>query len=416
MNIYDNGISVSALNGYIKDMMERDDFLASVAVCGEISNFKRNISGHLYFSLKDEGAAVSAVMFRGAASRLSFIPRDGMKVTVYGRVSLYEKTGQYQVYADSMTAVGEGDLAAAYEALKRKLEGEGLFAQERKKALPIMPKRIGIVTSPTGAAIRDMLNVTGRRYPFADIVIFPSAVQGSEAPAQLRAGIEYFNAMGGVDVIIIGRGGGSLEDLWAFNDETLVRTVAASDIPIISAVGHETDFTLCDFAADKRAPTPSAAAELAVPDISAVMGTVEYSKRRLLRSMTARLERETENIANIERVMTLNSPASKIERSRLRTDNLSARIESLADGVLRGAKAELLEVSAKLSGLNPLAVLSRGYSAVEDSEGRVISSVSHIKVGQSVSIIMSDGSVFADVTEISKKSGRPRGNERKEAE
>ncbi len=416
MNIYDNGISVSALNGYIKGMLERDDFLASVAVCGEISNFKRNISGHLYFSLKDEGAAVSAVMFRSAASRLSFVPRDGMKVTVYGRVSLYEKTGQYQVYAENMTAVGEGDLARAYEALKRKLEGEGLFSEERNKPLPVMPKRIGIVTSPTGAAIRDMLNVTGRRYPLADIVIFPSAVQGAEAPAQLCTGIGYFNAMSNVDVIIIGRGGGSLEDLWAFNDEALVRAVAASDIPIISAVGHETDFTLCDFAADRRAPTPSAAAEIAVPDISAIKGGVAYSERRLLRSVTAKLSKEIESIANIERVIILNSPASKLERSRLKLDNLSARIGSSAEGALRDAKAELSEISAKLSGLNPLSVLSRGYSAVENADGHVVASVSQVGVGQSVSIIMFDGSLRAEVTEISKKSGRARGKERKVAE
>ena len=413
VNSYDNGISVSALNGYIKGMMDRDDFLASVAVCGEISNFKRNISGHLYFSLKDEGAAVSAVMFRGAASRLTFIPRDGMKVTLYGRVSLYEKTGQYQVYAEHMVASGEGDLARMFEALKRKLEGEGLFCADRKKPLPAMPKRIGIVTSPTGAAIRDMLNVTGRRYPLADIVIFPAAVQGAEAPAQLRAGIEIFNAMNNVDVIIIGRGGGSIEDLWAFNDEALARAVAASRIPVVSAVGHETDFTLCDFVADRRAPTPSAAAELVVPDVAAIIGGVAYTEKRLLRAVTAKVGREMEDLANIERILTLNSPASKLERARLRVDNLSSRVNNSATAALRDARAGLSEVTAKLEGTNPLAVLSRGYSAVENDEGKFVGSVSQLEVGQNINVVMSDGSVIADVVKISKGSAKRRAGERK---
>ncbi|MBO5845069.1 MAG: exodeoxyribonuclease VII large subunit [Clostridia bacterium] len=415
MNNYSNGISVSALNRYIKEMMERDDFLLSVAVSGEISNFKRNVSGHLYFSLKDEGATVSAVMFRGAASRLTFIPRDGMKVTLWGRVSLYEKTGQYQVYAEHMVASGEGDLARAFEALKRKLEGEGLFSEQRKKPLPAMPRRIGIVTSPTGAAIRDMLNVTGRRYPLADIVIYPAAVQGAEAPAQLRAGIETFNALGSVDVIIIGRGGGSIEDLWAFNDEALARSVAASAIPVVSAVGHETDFTLCDFASDRRAPTPSAAAEIVVPDVSELMRGIENTDRRLRRSVSAGISAKTENVANLERILLLNSPASKLERSRLRVDNLRARLDSLATSTLRDAKSELGQISAKLGGMNPLAVLSRGYGAVENSEGRFLSSVSSLEVGQNINIVMSDGSVSADVVKISRSSAKRRVSERKVA-
>ena len=232
----ENSISVSALNGYIKSLMETDDVLSSVAVRGEISNFKRNASGHLYFSLKDENATVSAVMFKGAAIRLDFLPKDGMKVTVYGRVSLYEKSGQYQIYVETMMADGIGELAIAFEKLKKKLEAEGLFAAERKKPIPRMPRRVGIITSPTGAAVRDMINVSGRRYPLADILLFPAAVQGAEAPPQLTMGIEYFNAAGSVDVIIIGRGGGSIEDLWAFNDEGLVRAIAASRIPVISAV------------------------------------------------------------------------------------------------------------------------------------------------------------------------------------
>ena len=300
-----------------------------------------------------------------------------------------------------------------FEALKRKLEGEGLFSEDRKKPLPTMPKRIGIVTSPTGAAIRDMLNVTGRRYPLADIVIFPAAVQGAEAPAQLRTGIEMFNAMDSVDVIIIGRGGGSIEDLWAFNDEALARAVAASRIPVVSAVGHETDFTLCDFVADRRAPTPSAAAELVVPDVAAIIGGVAYTEKRLLRAVTAKVGREMEDLANIERILTLNSPASKLERARLRVDNLSSRVNNSATAALRDARAGLSEVTAKLEGTNPLAVLSRGYSAVENDEGKFVGSVSQLEVGQNINVVMSDGSVIADVVKISKGSAKRRAGERK---
>lgn len=400
MDAYEGGISVSALNGYIKSMMECDDFLSSVAIYGEISNFKRNISGHLYFSLKDEGAAVSAVMFKSAASRLSFMPCDGMKVRVYGRVSLYEKTGQYQVYVETMRADGVGELARAYEALKRRLEAEGVFAPEKKKPLPSMPKRIGIVTSPTGAAVRDMINVTGRRYPLADIVIFPSAVQGADAPVELRSGIEYFNAMMNVDVIIIGRGGGSIEDLWAFNDEALVRAVAASEIPVISAVGHETDFTLCDFAADRRAPTPSAAAEIAVPDIAAIREYLAGAKSRIDTGVRAGINKKREDIFNLERIVLLNSPTEKLKSSRLKIENCSTKLDAVMQKHISASKREIGELSAKLYGMNPLAVLSRGFGAIENGEGKIISSAARLRVGENVKIIMSDGSFGASVTDV----------------
>ena len=402
MNAFENSISVSAVNTYIKEMLERDDVLSAIAISGEISNFKRNSSGHLYFSLKDEGATISAVMFRSDASRLSFLPCDGMKVVVYGRISLYEKSGQYQVYIRTMISDGAGELARAYEALKRKLESEGLFAPERKKKLPKLPRRIGIVTSPTGAAIRDMINVTGRRYPMADLVIFPAAVQGAEAPPQLRAGVEYFNATQSVDVIIIGRGGGSIEDLWAFNDEALARAVAASEIPIISAVGHETDFTLCDFVADCRAPTPSAAAEIAVPDARAIFAYTEQSEERMTRAMISRLTRYNEDVLNIEKIIALNSPRAILERHKLALQNLGVRIENSTRAKLSASGAALAEVSAKLTGLNPLGVLSRGYSALKSEEGRVIGSVEALTLGERVNIVMSDGVASATVDGISK--------------
>ncbi|MBE6596175.1 MAG: exodeoxyribonuclease VII large subunit [Ruminococcaceae bacterium] len=378
--------------------MERDEFLATVSVMGEISNFKRNSSGHLYFSLKDEGATVSAVMFRGAASRLAFLPYDGMKVTIHGRVSLYEKSGQYQVYAETMTMDGEGELARAYERLKRKLEAEGLFDLSRKRPIPRMPKRIGIVTSPTGAAIRDMLTVTGRRYPLADILLFPSAVQGAEAPMELLAGIEYFGAMKNVDVIIIGRGGGSVEDLWAFNDERLVRAVAASEIPVISAVGHEVDFTLCDFAADKRAPTPSAAAELAVPDVETIFNYLIRTESRLFGAADAKIRRAKERLRSLETRVTATSPAARLENSRLRVQNYEKRILTAAEKTCARSRAELSSLAAKLTALNPMAAISRGYSAVENGSGAIVSSVRSLSAGDEVGIIMSDGRAYATVS------------------
>ncbi len=403
MNTLDNSISVSALNGYIKTLMETDDVLSSVAVKGEISNFKRNISGHLYFSLKDDNAAVSAVMFKSAATRLPFVPADGMKVTVYGRVSLYEKSGQYQIYVQTMVADGTGELAIAFERLKRKLEAEGLFANERKKPIPRMPRRVGIITSPTGAAVRDMINVSGRRYPLADILLFPAAVQGAEAPPQLVMGIEYFNAMKNVDVIIIGRGGGSIEDLWAFNDEGLVRTVAASRIPVISAVGHEIDFTLCDFAADCRAPTPSAAAELALPDINTITNYLETADRRINRAIENRVTQGKEMLARLEKILSLNSPTARLDNSRMSLLNLETRLEGAMTSRLEKKRSSLAELSGKLSGMNPLSVLSRGYGMLEGDSGEVISSVSQVSIGQSVSVRMSDGSVRATVDEVTQK-------------
>lgn len=403
MNNFNAAVTVSALNQYIKSLMEHDEFLSGVSVMGEISNFKRNSSGHLYFSLKDEGAAVSAVMFRSAASRLSFVPYDGMKVTLYGRVSLYEKSGQYQVYVENMTVDGEGELARAYERLKRKLESEGLFDRERKRSIPRMPKRIGIVTSPTGAAIRDMLNVSERRYPLCDILIFPAAVQGSEAPPQLTMGIGYFNAMKNVDVIIIGRGGGSLEDLWAFNDEELVRAVAASEIPVISAVGHEVDFTLCDFAADLRAPTPSAAAELALPDLTTISDYLIRAEERVSLATERRLRRYRDMVEGFERRVISNSPMAKLENSTLKVKALEDRMKSAVSKKLDASRSSLYGVSEKLVALNPMAVISRGYGVIEDGEGRVISSVKKTETGKTIGITMSDGKIYALVDRIENK-------------
>jgi exodeoxyribonuclease VII large subunit len=300
-----------------------------------------------------------------------------------------------------MVADGEGELARAYEALKRRLEAEGLFSPERKKKLPKLPRRVGIITSSTGAAVRDMLNVTGRRYPLADILLYPAAVQGAEAPPQLLTGIAYFNAMKNVDVIIMGRGGGSIEDLWAFNDEALVRAVAASEIPVISAVGHETDFTLCDFAADCRAPTPSAAAELAVPDRALIEAFITKNENRIGRAINSRLTTELDNLSRLEKIITLNSPSARLEKSRLLLDGLTTRIKNSSDGRIKESRGKLAELAARLRGADPLAILSRGYGAIEGDDGKMIVSVKELEIAQRVDIIMSDGKARAEIIEVS---------------
>ena len=391
--------TVTDLNRYIKSLLSADEVLSAVVVRGEISNFKAHTSGHLYFTLKDEGGELSAVMFRADAARLAFRPMNGMSVLVYGTVDLYEKSGRVQVYARTMMADGAGAMAQAYERLKRKLEAEGLFAETRKRPLPAFPERIGVITAPTGAAIRDILNITGRRYPQAEILIYPSLVQGPDAPAMLCSGVEYFNAADACDVIILGRGGGSMEDLWAFNDEALVRSVAASKIPVISAVGHETDFTLCDFAADRRAPTPSAAAELAVPDGAVLRSKMIELFTQLSRSMEKRLDIAQFSLDARKQTLALLSPEGKLERNRKELTYVSEGIERAIAALLSREQARLGAAVEQLGALNPLAILQRGYSAVRNGEGRMIGSVEELSVGQTVEVILRDGVARAEIKE-----------------
>ena len=391
--------TVTDLNRYIKSLLSADEVLSAVVVRGEISNFKAHTSGHLYFTLKDEGGELSAVMFRADAARLAFRPMNGMSVLVYGTVDLYEKSGRVQVYARTMMADGAGAMAQAYERLKRKLEAEGLFAETRKRPLPAFPERIGVITAPTGAAIRDILNITGRRYPQAEILIYPSLVQGPDAPAMLCSGVEYFNAADACDVIILGRGGGSMEDLWAFNDEALVRSVAASKIPVISAVGHETDFTLCDFAADRRAPTPSAAAELAVPDGAVLRSKMIELFTQLSRSMEKRLDIAQFSLDARKQTLALLSPEGKLERNRKELTYVSEGIERAIAALLSREQARLGAAVEQLGALNPLAILQRGYSAVRNGEGRMIGSVEDLSVGQTVEVILRDGVARAEIKE-----------------
>lgn len=398
-------LTVSQLNEYLKMLMDSDALLGDVWLRAEISNFKNHYqTGHFYFSLKDEGALVRAVMFRTYAQKVMFAPADGMKVLVHGRVTAFVRDGQYQIYVDEILPEGTGALHLAFEQLKKKLAAEGLFDEARKRPLPKYPARIGIVTSPTGAAIRDMINVLGRRFPLAEILLYPAHVQGAEAPPELIAGLRHFAEQERVDVIIIGRGGGSAEDLWAFNDERLARTVVASPIPVISAVGHEVDFTICDFVADKRAPTPSAAAELAVPDMEDVRRSLGSALGKMRSLCISRVEQVRKSIQYLGGTGVLSSPAKLLEEKRMSVLFQSGKLNTAWEKQKMTASARLAEVSASLGALNPLAVLARGYGVATDAEGRVIRSVSDVKKEDILTLRVGDGNIHAVVTACEKEN------------
>ncbi len=396
-------LSVTELNEYLRCLMEGDALLSDILVRGEVSNFKNHYAtGHLYFSLKDETGAVRAVMFRSYASRLRFQPENGMKVIVHGRVSVFPRSGDYQIYVNEMQPDGAGALAVAFEQLRRKLEAEGLFDEARKRPLPPYPTRVGLITSPTGAAVRDMLQVLGRRYPLSDVVLFPALVQGPGAPESLVKGLRCFAGEVPVDLIIIGRGGGSMEDLWCFNHENVVRAVAASPVPVISAVGHETDFTLCDFAADLRAPTPSAAAELAVPDktelaarITALAGRAEAAERQVLVSLREKLRRLAGSAA-------LSSPRYVLGRERMTLDLLAQKLIHEGQGLVPPRRAALAALCGKLSALNPAGVLARGFGIVFDETGHTVSTVEALSEDETIRVKLADGDVTATVHTVRK--------------
>lgn len=379
-------------------IIDNDELLMSVCVRGEISNFTNHYkTGHFYMTLKDEASLIKAVMFRGNASKLKFLPENGMKVIVTGRVSAYIRDGQYQIYIDSMEPDGIGALYIAYEQLKKKLAAEGLFDREKKKPLPKIPTRIGIITSPTGAAIRDIINILGRRFPLCRPILYPSLVQGDGASAQIIAGIDYFNEKKNVDVLIVGRGGGSLEDLWAFNDEALCRRVAASDIPIISAVGHETDFTLCDFAASVRAPTPSAAAELAVPESSELKRKINNVNARMELLCEQRIKILKEKLTALSNSRVLTNPMNFIDDRKMALGMTEDKLITRMNTLIERKKSSLVSHAAKLDALNPLSVVARGYSAVFNDEGKLIKSISQTKKGDMVSFMVTDGKISAEV-------------------
>lgn len=397
-------LTVSQLNEYVKMLMDSNPILKNVWIKGEISNFKNHYStGHFYFSLKDDGAIVRAVMFRSYAQNVQFVPRDGMKVLVHGRVSAFVRDGQYQIYVDEIVPDGIGSLYLAFEQLKRKLAAEGLFDEARKKPLPRYPERIGIVTSPTGAAIQDMLNILGRRFPCAEITIYPAQVQGAEAPPQLIRGVEYFNATRSADVIIIGRGGGSAEDLWAFNDERLALCIAASEIPVISAVGHESDFTICDFVADRRAPTPSAAAELAVPDGTELARSLEAVANKLGATLLQKIQNGKNNLKYLRESGVLSSAAPLLSEKRMSLLYLARQMDTNVNNAVRLSESALSSVAARLESLNPLSVLARGYSVTVNAEGNAVRCVSDVKKDDEIAIRVKDGKINAVVKSISKE-------------
>ena len=402
----DGVLSVSQLNQYVKTLLEGDDVLQSVSVRGEISNFSQPKSGHLYFSLKDGDGLIRCVMFRSRAQTVKFPLSDGLSVVARGTVTLYPKNGEYQLYVSALSRDGVGSLFLAYEKLRAKLESEGLFDEERKKPLPQYPKKIGIVTSPTGAAIRDMLRILKRRFPPAEILIVPAAVQGAGAPAELADGIRRLNLRNDIDLIIIGRGGGSFEDLFCFNDETLARTVAASRIPVISAVGHETDFTICDFVADLRAATPSNAAELAVPDKSELLAALSALPKRLRQALARENERLRERLEALTGRPIFTRPET-LTRDRMREVDALYEASSAAIRSLYAAKREgFTALAATLTALNPLATLSRGYAIAETPEGKPVVSVSERAVGEPLDVVLPDGTLSTVVRAISPQTHR----------
>lgn len=391
-------LSVTQLNEYLKMVIEGDRVLSNVFVRGEISNFKLYSSGHAYFTLKDDAGQLKSVMFRSYFSRLAFMPEDGMRVIAHGRVSVYESSGQYQLYVDDLQPDGAGSLAMRFEQLKRKLAAEGLFDEARKRPLPPMPKRIGVITSPSGAAVHDIINVLGRRFPAAEMILYPSEVQGAQAPAQLISGVEFFSMTGLVDVIILGRGGGSAEDLWAFNDEYLARAVASCSVPVISAVGHESDFTICDFVADRRAPTPSAAAEIAVPDMGEILRGLASMKIGLQTSMQKRITQERRILGQITASRVFTRPEQMLDHFRMRLDEREADLNRAIEQTLLQRKQSTASMAGKLQALNPLSILSRGYATVS-RDGASITSVKQINDNDTLDIRMADGSVRATVSQ-----------------
>lgn len=394
-------LSVSQLNRYIKMNFDADENLANIFISGEISNFTNHYrTGHLYFTLKDDSAAVRAVMFNSSAKRLKFMPEDGMKVIARGRVSVYEASGQYQLYVDDMQPDGVGALNLAYEQLKEKLQKEGLFSEHHKKPLPPYPEKVGVITSPTGAAVRDIINVLGRRFPYAEIVFCPVLVQGEGAHLQLTDAVNLFNSERAADVIIIGRGGGSIEDLWEFNDEGLARAVYNSEIPVISAVGHETDFTICDFVADMRAPTPSAAAELAVPDANELQYALSALKNRMFLNVSSGIADRRSRLEYLTSKGALKSPDEMLSNRCQRLDTAFSKMLSSYENRIGGKKVEFISAATALSKLDPMSVLMRGFAFVSDKSGKNVYSSQALAKGDKINVRFHDGSAVCEVKEI----------------
>lgn len=395
--------SVSQVNGYVKELIEGLPIFSGIKVKGEISNFTAHRSGHLYFSLKDEDSVLKAVMFARDARALRISLSDGIKVVAKGRLTVYPPSGVYQLVVSSVEADGRGALYEAYEKLKAKLDAEGLFSEEYKKELPEYPKTVGVITSPTGAAVRDIINVTARRWPIAKILVYPALVQGEGAEASLIDGVKYFTKTKKADVVIIGRGGGSIEDLWAFNSERLAREIAGSDIAFISAVGHETDFTICDFVSSVRAPTPSGAAELAVPDIRRVKDLFDSYLGSISKEMNKINSFAARRLAEFSGRKVLLSPYGFIDEKRVKLDSFWDKLEDKYKLKLSACYSDYRRLCEKLDALSPLSVLARGYGAVYSEEGEVLTSAKSVEVGDRLNVRLSDGEIEAVAEKISVK-------------
>ncbi len=398
-------VSVTQLTQYIKLLLDRDEILSQACVRGELSNFKAHSSGHLYFTLKDEGAVISCVMFRSDAMKLRFRPESGMKVILYGRVSLFPKSGQYQIYVTNMQPDGVGALAVAFEQLKRRLHEEGLFDPNHKKPLPRYPERVALVTSPTGAAVRDMIRILGRRWPMAEVIVCPVRVQGEGAAEEIADMLDYVDKHQLADVIITGRGGGSMEDLWAFNEEIVARAIWRCQIPVISAVGHEPDVTIADYVADVRAATPSNGAELAVRDSETLQSALRQLQVRMEQAQIQKINRLRQRLDTFSKSRVMRQPDAYLQQQELHLEMLRQRLEHSGEVVLGKNRQRFERTAAKLDALSPLKVLGRGYAMVTREE-TVIRETAQLNPGDAISVSLSDGTAQCTVNTVQRRNKR----------
>lgn len=402
-------LKVNEVNSYIKRMISSDMILSNLQVEGEISNFKHHYSGHMYFSLKDDKSKIKCVMFKSDNEEIPFRLEEGMKIIASGYISLFEREGDYQLYIRNIEKKGIGDLYKAYEELKNKLQKEGLFDPSHKKEIPQMPRRIGVVTSATGAAVKDIVSIIKRRYPPAKILIYPSLVQGAGAADEIIKGLKYLDAMDGIDLIITGRGGGSIEELFAFNDESLARCIYNLKTPLISAVGHETDFTIADFVADLRAATPSAAAEMSVPDISYLYDDLRNKYSILSKFILKKLQDNKSDLKMFERVLKYNNPTLILRDKKQEVDILYRNLNEIIDRRLNKEEKRLSIFEGHLSVLNPYLFLEKGYGVLYKSSGKIIKDINEIDVEEEINILLKDGSIKTKILQIN-EGGRPHGN------
>ena len=395
--------SVSELNGLVKELFDRTSLFLNIAVCGELSNYKIYPSGHHYFTLKDSESSLRCVMFKSSAARLRFRPENGMSVTAFGRLSVFPRDGAYQLYCSDLMPEGRGDLQVAFEQLKKKLSEEGLFDEAHKKTLPAYPEKIAIITSSAGAAVHDMIRILSRRWPMSKVLLLPVRVQGSEAPAEIAGALRYANRYALADLIITGRGGGSIEDLWAFNDERVARAIYDSEIPVISAVGHEPDVTISDYVADRRASTPSNAAEIAVPDASEQRQLLASASIRSAQAMDKRLRQIRSEIDNLRSRRVLRDAGAYLDDRRIELDHLRDKLGAVMESELGRKKHEQVRLAAALDAMSPLRVLTRGYAVASDENGVILTSTSMIRKGSRLRLRLSDGSADCTVNGINKE-------------